>query len=229
MCCAGLAEVCHESNVPLIVDEAHGSHFAFHSAFPQVGSCHFSVMQFIHFVYGRPLLWLLQDWLAKRIAACLQFGCLSLCACLPHAVCLQNDFASCPAMHYNCKHHAYIHRTCCMHAEWLIMWGRLCGTVQPQNPISSDASCNAAHQRGHQRHRPCQPSVAAAAGLKLCAALCMLYCTMHWVIVLFVCFELCSFHPPVAPFLSLSSHSSLTHTVVNYFNIEFAPVLLAKC
>ncbi|KAL0037016.1 hypothetical protein WJX77_009443 [Trebouxia sp. C0004] len=37
---SGLAEVCHISNVPLIVDEAHGSHFAFDSAFPQSGlSC----------------------------------------------------------------------------------------------------------------------------------------------------------------------------------------------
>ncbi len=42
LCCAGLAEVCHKSNVPLIVDEAHGSHFVFDSAFPQVGSYHFS-------------------------------------------------------------------------------------------------------------------------------------------------------------------------------------------
>ena len=57
-----------------------------------------SVRQFIHFVHGRPLLWLLQDRLAKRIAACLQFCCLSLCACLPQAVCLQSDFAACPAM-----------------------------------------------------------------------------------------------------------------------------------
>ncbi len=41
------------------------------------------VMQPIHLVHGRPLLWLLQDWLAKRIAACLQGYCLSVCACLP--------------------------------------------------------------------------------------------------------------------------------------------------
>ena len=33
---AGIAEVCHRWQVPLIVDEAHGSHFCFHQAFPQV-------------------------------------------------------------------------------------------------------------------------------------------------------------------------------------------------
>ena len=33
---AGIAEVCHQWQVPLIVDEAHGSHFCFHQAFPQV-------------------------------------------------------------------------------------------------------------------------------------------------------------------------------------------------
>jgi hypothetical protein len=82
LCCAGLAEVCHKSNVPLIVDEAHGSHFAFDSTFPQVSPVTL-VMQPIHLVHGRPLLWLLQDWLAKRIAACLQGYCLSVCACLP--------------------------------------------------------------------------------------------------------------------------------------------------
>eukprot|EP00891_Asterochloris_glomerata_P003714 jgi/Astpho2/3714/fgenesh1_pg.00060_%23_31_t len=32
---AGIAEVCHRWQVPLIVDEAHGSHFCFHQAFPQ--------------------------------------------------------------------------------------------------------------------------------------------------------------------------------------------------
>ncbi|KAA6423748.1 MAG: hypothetical protein FRX49_06319, partial [Trebouxia sp. A1-2] len=37
---SGLTDVCHKSHVPLIVDEAHGSHFAFDSAFPQSGlSC----------------------------------------------------------------------------------------------------------------------------------------------------------------------------------------------
>ncbi|KAK9841621.1 hypothetical protein WJX74_008865 [Apatococcus lobatus] len=30
-----LAKVCHEHGVPLIVDEAHGPHFAFHGSFPQ--------------------------------------------------------------------------------------------------------------------------------------------------------------------------------------------------
>ena len=34
----GLAHVCHQNGVPLIVDEAHGSHFAFDLAFPQVFS-----------------------------------------------------------------------------------------------------------------------------------------------------------------------------------------------
>ena len=33
---AELADVCHERGVPLIVDEAHGPHFAFHGSFPQV-------------------------------------------------------------------------------------------------------------------------------------------------------------------------------------------------
>lgn len=33
---AGLAGVCRSFGVPLIVDEAHGSHFAFDPAFPQV-------------------------------------------------------------------------------------------------------------------------------------------------------------------------------------------------
>ncbi len=33
---AELADICHEHGVPLIVDEAHGAHFAFHEAFPQV-------------------------------------------------------------------------------------------------------------------------------------------------------------------------------------------------
>lgn len=32
----GLAQICHRYEVPLIVDEAHGSHLAFHPAFPQV-------------------------------------------------------------------------------------------------------------------------------------------------------------------------------------------------
>lgn len=32
---AGLAQVCHEYGVPLIVDEAHGAHFGFHERFPQ--------------------------------------------------------------------------------------------------------------------------------------------------------------------------------------------------
>lgn len=32
----GLAKVCHDFGAPLIVDEAHGSHLAFHSAFPEV-------------------------------------------------------------------------------------------------------------------------------------------------------------------------------------------------
>lgn len=32
----GLTRICHQYGVPLIVDEAHGSHLAFHSAFPQV-------------------------------------------------------------------------------------------------------------------------------------------------------------------------------------------------
>ena len=32
----GLADVCHSYGVPLIVDEAHGSHFAFDPDFPQV-------------------------------------------------------------------------------------------------------------------------------------------------------------------------------------------------
>ena len=30
----GIAEICHEAGVPLIVDEAHGAHFIFHSYFP---------------------------------------------------------------------------------------------------------------------------------------------------------------------------------------------------
>ena len=34
--CTGLADVCHCYGVPLIVDEAHGSHFAFDPEFPQV-------------------------------------------------------------------------------------------------------------------------------------------------------------------------------------------------
>ena len=32
----GLANICHQNDLPLIVDEAHGSHFVFDSAFPQV-------------------------------------------------------------------------------------------------------------------------------------------------------------------------------------------------
>lgn len=32
---AGIAEIVHDKNIPLIVDEAHGSHFGFHSYFPQ--------------------------------------------------------------------------------------------------------------------------------------------------------------------------------------------------
>ena len=34
--CTGIATVSHEAGAVLIVDEAHGSHFVFHDAFPQV-------------------------------------------------------------------------------------------------------------------------------------------------------------------------------------------------
>ncbi len=36
VCNAELARLCHERRVPLIVDEAHGGHFAFSQHFPQV-------------------------------------------------------------------------------------------------------------------------------------------------------------------------------------------------
>lgn len=36
VCLAGLAMLCHEKGVPLLVDEAHGGHFAFAEQFPQV-------------------------------------------------------------------------------------------------------------------------------------------------------------------------------------------------
>ena len=36
---AGLATLCHEHHIPLIVDEAHGGHFAFAEQFPQVLAC----------------------------------------------------------------------------------------------------------------------------------------------------------------------------------------------
>ena len=39
VCNAGLAAVCHEHRIPLIVDEAHGGHFAFAEQFPQVLAC----------------------------------------------------------------------------------------------------------------------------------------------------------------------------------------------
>ena len=40
---AGLADVCHQFGTTLIVDEAHGSHFAFHSAFPQVTALSYGI------------------------------------------------------------------------------------------------------------------------------------------------------------------------------------------
>ena len=39
ICHAGLAALCHEHHIPLIVDEAHGGHFAFAEQFPQVRAC----------------------------------------------------------------------------------------------------------------------------------------------------------------------------------------------
>lgn len=32
---AQLASICHEDGTPLLVDEAHGAHFAFHASFPE--------------------------------------------------------------------------------------------------------------------------------------------------------------------------------------------------
>lgn len=36
---AGISEIVHKKNIPLIVDEAHGSHFGFHSYFPANSNC----------------------------------------------------------------------------------------------------------------------------------------------------------------------------------------------
>ena len=81
---AGIAEVCHRWQVPLIVDEAHGSHFCFHQAFPQVhvysmfckGGCTEQSLQRLK-CYPVHIL------KAKQ----LEKGSSCACSCLVHAVC----------------------------------------------------------------------------------------------------------------------------------------------